>query len=154
MFALFSNVMVREGGPSTPFFHAAGNRRGLHDGRAHRVRVGTPVGHPRRGSVLRPWTISEPTGVAVAHAYGSWGFRPHAIQRADQNPIVLELHMQSKCFIGADVAQDWIDIAVAGQPSMARRIANTPEAIADWVASLDAAEIGLVAFEPTGGLER
>lgn len=62
--------------------------------------------------------------------------------------------MPDKLFIGADVAQDWIDLAVAGQPGQACRIANTAEAIAGWIATLDAAGVGLVAFEPTGGLER
>lgn len=62
--------------------------------------------------------------------------------------------MPDKLFIGADVAQDWIDLAVAGQSGQACRIANTAEAIAGWIAALDAAGVGLVAFEPTGGLER
>ncbi len=62
--------------------------------------------------------------------------------------------MHDKLFIGADVAQDWIDIAASGQPKMARRIANTPDAIAAWVATLAPARVSLVAFEPTGGLER
>ncbi|MBS1887141.1 MAG: IS110 family transposase [Actinobacteria bacterium] len=59
-----------------------------------------------------------------------------------------------KLFIGIDVAQDWLDIAEGGDAGDVRRIANKDEAIARWVASLDPRRIGLVAFEPTGGLER
>lgn len=59
-----------------------------------------------------------------------------------------------KLFIGVDVAQDWLDIAEACDAGRVRRIANTSEAITRWVASLDPRRIGLLAFEPTGGLER
>ena len=62
--------------------------------------------------------------------------------------------MTRKLFFGVDVSQDWLDIADTGQPGRTRRIDNIPDAIAAWVASLDPARIGLVAFEPTGGLER
>lgn len=62
--------------------------------------------------------------------------------------------MADKSFIGADIAQDWIDIAVAGHPSRACRIDNTAAAIDGWIATLVPSEIGLIAFEPTGGLER
>lgn len=66
--------------------------------------------------------------------------------------------MPDKLYLGADVARDWIDIAIAGQPTdrpnRARRITNTPEAVAAWVAELDPGRIALVAFEPTGGFER
>lgn len=66
----------------------------------------------------------------------------------------MEHHMTDKLFIGADVAQNWIDIAIAGLPSQTQRIDNTADAIAVWAAALDPARIGLIAFEPTGGLER
>lgn len=62
--------------------------------------------------------------------------------------------MPNKLFIGVDVAQDWLDIADSEQTRGVQRIANTPEAIARWVAALDPQRIGLIAFEPTGGLER
>jgi transposase len=62
--------------------------------------------------------------------------------------------MRDKQFIGVDVAQDWVDVACAADPSRTKRIANTPEALEAWVSSLDPDAIGLVAFEPTGGLER
>lgn len=61
--------------------------------------------------------------------------------------------MPDKKFIGVDVAAEWIDVAVHGEATVVR-IANTAETIASWVASLRPAEIGLVAFEPTGGYER
>ena len=61
--------------------------------------------------------------------------------------------MPDKSFIGVDVAQDWLDIA-GTQAGCVQRIDNTPAAIAAWIAGLDAGRIGLVAFEPTGGLER
>lgn len=60
--------------------------------------------------------------------------------------------MADKVFIGIDVAQDWLDIAdTAGS---ARRLDNTPDALTAWIATLDPRRIGLVTFEPTGGLER
>lgn len=61
--------------------------------------------------------------------------------------------MTRKLFIGIDVSKDWLDIAVheAGRPI---RIANTPQAVAAWIARLDPAAVALVAFEPTGGYER
>nr|WP_294560409.1 IS110 family transposase [uncultured Rhodopila sp.] len=62
--------------------------------------------------------------------------------------------MQYKQFIGVDVAQDWVDIADASDPRQACRIANTAAALEAWAASLDPGRVGLVAFEPTGGLER
>jgi transposase len=62
--------------------------------------------------------------------------------------------MRDKHFIGIDVAQAWVDIASTNQSGKPRRIDNTPQALANWVASLDPARVGLVAFEPTGGLER
>lgn len=60
--------------------------------------------------------------------------------------------MADKVFIGVDVAQDWVDIA--DTLGCGRRIDNTPEALSAWIATLDPQRIGLVAFEPTGGLER
>lgn len=62
--------------------------------------------------------------------------------------------MQHNQFIGVDVAQDWVDIADAANPQQARRIDNTPAALEAWAASLAPTRVGLVAFEPTGGLER
>ena len=63
--------------------------------------------------------------------------------------------MQGKVFIGVDVAQNWVDIAdTSGKTSRVRRVQNTPGALAAWAATLDRERIGLVAFEPTGGLER
>jgi len=62
--------------------------------------------------------------------------------------------MQDKQFIGVDVAQDWVDIANASEPRRVQRIANTAEALQTWAAGLDPDRVGLVAFEPTGGLER
>ena len=62
--------------------------------------------------------------------------------------------MTRKHFIGVDVAQDWLDIADTAQPGRTQRITNTADAIAGWVATLEPSGIGLVAFEPTGGLER
>lgn len=60
--------------------------------------------------------------------------------------------MADKVFIGVDVAQDWVDIAdTAGG---VRRIGNAPDALIGWISTLDPQRIGLVAFEPTGGLER
>lgn len=62
--------------------------------------------------------------------------------------------MQDKLFIGIDVAQDWVDIADTAQPGRTLRLPNTPEALQGWVETLDRVRVGLVAFEPTGGLER
>jgi transposase len=64
-----------------------------------------------------------------------------------------ETLMSNKKYFGADVAAEWIDIALHGRPAV-ERIENRPEAIAAWVASLSGEEVGLVAFEPTGGYER
>jgi transposase len=61
--------------------------------------------------------------------------------------------MQDKSFIGFDVSKDWLDIATFTVGPV-RRIANTPEAIQAWIASLDVTGVGLVAFESTGGYER
>lgn len=58
--------------------------------------------------------------------------------------------MTDKAIVGIDVAKDWLDIAIAGKPSV-ERIPNTAEAIGAW---LDRARPRLVAFEPTGGYER
>lgn len=62
--------------------------------------------------------------------------------------------MTGKLFIGVDVAQGWVDIAVSGQNKPTRRVNNTAPDLAAWAKTLDPARIGLVAFEPTGGLER
>ena len=61
--------------------------------------------------------------------------------------------MSDKMFIGIDVAKDWIDVAFFGRPG-AVRVVQTEAAIGGWLAGLDPAEVGLVAFEPTGGHER
>lgn len=66
----------------------------------------------------------------------------------------MERALTDKVFIGADIAQGWIDIAVAGQPRRKVRIDNTEKAISEWVASLGKTAVAMVAFEPTGGLER
>ena len=62
--------------------------------------------------------------------------------------------MEDKVFIGIDVAQDWVDIADTARPGRSIRIDNRPEPLAAWVQTLDPTRTGLVAFEPTGGLER
>jgi transposase len=62
--------------------------------------------------------------------------------------------MQDKQYIGVDVSQDWVDIADAADPRCTQRIANTAEALGAWAAGLNPGRVGLVAFEPTGGLER
>lgn len=62
--------------------------------------------------------------------------------------------MQDKLFIGIDVAQDWVDMADTARPGRSVRLDNTPEALAAWAKTLDPSRVGLVAFEPTGGLER
>lgn len=61
--------------------------------------------------------------------------------------------MPDKLFLGVDVAKDWIDIATHNGGPI-HRIANTPQAIEAWIAALDRGQIGLIAFEPTGGYER
>lgn len=61
--------------------------------------------------------------------------------------------MEDKLFFGVDVSKEWLDIACHGRAG-GQRIANTPEAIAAWVAELDPGHVALVAFEPTGGYER
>jgi len=60
--------------------------------------------------------------------------------------------MTSKRFLGIDVSKDWLDIAVDGQDRPVR-IANAPHPIAAFLAGLCRDEIGLIAFEPTGGYE-
>lgn len=59
-----------------------------------------------------------------------------------------------KSIIGVDVSKHWLEIATL--PAKARgRIANTPEAVAQWIAEADLTRTScLVAFEPTGGYER
>jgi transposase len=64
-----------------------------------------------------------------------------------------EALMPDKKFLGVDVAAEWIDIALHGC-AVVERIANTRESIAAWLARLRPEEVGLVAFEPTGGYER
>jgi transposase len=67
--------------------------------------------------------------------------------------ILSEISNMGKTMIGADVAKDWIDIAIAGD-SRVKRIANSEPAIETWVSEIGTASIDLVAFEPTGGYER
>lgn len=62
--------------------------------------------------------------------------------------------MADKTYIGADVSQDWIDIGFTSTSKPVQRVANTPVDLAAWAKTLDRAKVGLVAFEPTGGLER
>jgi transposase len=73
-----------------------------------------------------------------------------AIRRADQNPSLPEDAMTDKAIVGVDVSKDWIDVAVAGAPTV-MRLDNAPQAIGAW---LDRSAPGVVAFEPTGGYER
>ena len=61
--------------------------------------------------------------------------------------------MRDKRYVGADVSAEWIDIAEHGERAVLR-ITNTAEAIEAWIAALGDRELGLVAFEPTGGYER
>lgn len=58
--------------------------------------------------------------------------------------------MTDKPLVGIDVSKHWLDACCAGQSSV-ERLANTPEAIAAWLARTQPA---LVALEPTGGYER
>jgi transposase len=67
--------------------------------------------------------------------------------------MLSEEPMTDKTFLGVDVAADWIDVAVHGQRAVTR-IANTPPAVAVWLAGLEPSQVGLVVFEPTGGYER
>jgi transposase len=59
----------------------------------------------------------------------------------------------NKLIIGVDVSKDWVDIAINGRSDV-KRIDNTVEALESWLNALDKAQIGMVAFEPTGGYER
>ena len=65
--------------------------------------------------------------------------------------------MDGKLYIGIDVSKDWLDIAGhdAGQAvGRGVRIANTAAAVTAWRVTLEPSQIGLIAFEPTGGYER
>lgn len=62
-----------------------------------------------------------------------------------------EMMMTDKQIVGVDVSKGWLDIAVAGGAAV-RRLANSAQAIGDWLEH--EADMGLVAFEPTGGYER
>ncbi len=66
--------------------------------------------------------------------------------------------MDGKFYIGIDVSKDWLDIAghdAVGQGvGRAVRIANTAAAVTAWRVTLEPSQIGLIAFEPTGGYER
>lgn len=61
--------------------------------------------------------------------------------------------MSGKQFVGVDVSGGWIDVAVRGGAAV-ERVVNENEAITAWLARLSPSEVGLVAFEPTGGHER
>jgi transposase len=50
--------------------------------------------------------------------------------------------------VGVDVSKAWIDVCLSGSWHV-ERVANTPEALAGWVAQ---ARPALVGMEPTGGL--
>lgn len=52
--------------------------------------------------------------------------------------------------VGADVSKAWIDLCRSGTACV-ERIANTPEALAAWVARKRPTLLGM---EPTGGYER
>ena len=67
--------------------------------------------------------------------------------------MLKEAWVSDKTFIGVDVSAEWIDIAFHGREAV-ERIANEAEAIAAWLARLKPDEVGLIAFEPTGGYER
>ena len=67
--------------------------------------------------------------------------------------MLKEVLVSDKLFIGVDVSAEWIDVAVRGGGPV-ERIANEAVAIAAWLARLKPDEVGLVAFEPTGGYER
>lgn len=94
-----------------------------------------------------------PASVTVAHANRSGGFRPNAIRRVDQTDMLLEGAMADKLFLGVDVAAEWIDVAIYGRAAV-DRLANTAEVIAAYLARFEPDQVGLVAFEPTGGYER
>jgi transposase len=67
--------------------------------------------------------------------------------------MLKEAQVSDKRFIGIDVSAAWIDIAFHGGGTV-ERIVNEVEAIRAWLARLRPDEVGLVAFEPTGGYER
>src|ERR1700721_1750351 len=52
--------------------------------------------------------------------------------------------------VGVDVSKAWVDVC-RGRSRQVERVANTPEALAAWVAQARPAR---VAMEPTGGYER
>ncbi len=52
--------------------------------------------------------------------------------------------------VGVDVSKAWIDVCLSGSRQV-ERVANTPEALAAWIAR---ARPALVGMEPTGGYER
>lgn len=99
-------------------------------------------------------TISEPAGVAVAHTYGSWSMTLGCNPVCRPAQTLRENHMASKTYIGADVSQDWVDVGFSDTSKPVLHIANTLADLAGWARTLDPAKVGLVAFEPTGGLER
>jgi transposase len=71
----------------------------------------------------------------------------------DQTDMLLEGAMADKLFLGVDVAAEWIDVAIYGRAAV-DRLANTAEVIAAYLARFEPDQVGLVAFEPTGGYER
>jgi transposase len=64
-----------------------------------------------------------------------------------------EVIIDSKLFIGVDVAKAWLDVGTHGTTAT-RRLDNTRAAIEAWIATLDHDQVRLIAFEPTGGHER
>ncbi len=97
--------------------------------------------------------ISTPTGVTVAHAYGSQGLAPVSNPACGPNPKLAETAMTDKVFVGIDISKLWLDIAFSNNAS-SLRIANQADAIEAWLAQYDPRHFALVAFEPTGGYER
>jgi transposase len=61
--------------------------------------------------------------------------------------------MTDKCFLGFDVARDWLDV-FEHPAGTATRIDNNPAAIAAFVARFQQNPDVLAAFEPTGGYEK
>lgn len=59
--------------------------------------------------------------------------------------------MSGTCFVGMDVSQDTVDVAV--QPGTAFQIANDDHGITEAVARVQAIQPTLIVLEATGGLE-
>jgi transposase len=67
---------------------------------------------------------------------------------------------KGRLFLGFDVAKAEVAVsavavdAIHAGPTRARRVANTPQALAAFIAEIGPERIQLAAFEPTGGYER